>query len=382
MEQKIIIIGGGIAGLSAAQASREVDAQAKITLLCGEGRLPYYRTRICEVFSGTDPEKLTVRNEQWFIDEHIELLYGRAVAVKAEEKVVRLADGGYLDYDKLVIATGSVGNIPKAEGNNRENVLALRSLADIEKINRYPGPVVIIGDGLLGLEAAWHLSRAGRSVVIVGRSERLLSRQLDKDGSVFFLNLVENAGIRVALNGYLQAIDEDLVRLEDGRGFESAVTVFAAGIKSMVRMGAFAGAIINKGIVVNERMQSSVPGIFAAGDCAEYQGRVAGLWTLSIAQGAVAGANAAGGNRVYQPELPAYSMNAMGTKLWSYGRVDVAEGISVKDSQQGNFCKLFFEQGLLVGAELIGDNQQQLALKKAIDRQMTQAEAETIFFKN
>ncbi len=375
MEQRIIVIGGGIAGLSAAQAARDQDSQARIHLVCGEKCLPYYRTRICEVFAGTDPEKLLVRNYQWFTDEQIEVINDRVTSVNVEEKQVKFTDGSYLYYDKLIITTGAVGNLPQAEGNDRDNVMPLRFLADIERISAFLGQVVIIGDGLLGLEAAWHLSRAGRSVVIVGRGDRLLSRQLDKEGSVFFLGIVEKAGIRIALNGYLEAIDDNLVRLADGRGFAAGAVIFAAGIKSLTKIGRSAGAECNRAIVVDERMQTSAPDIFAAGDCAEYQGKVAGLWTVGMAQGAVAGANAAGGDRTYQPEQPAYMMNAMGTKVWSYGDINAKDGYAAKDSQQELFCKLFFDQGLLVGAELIGDMSQMIALKKAVDQRMDKDEA-------
>lgn len=373
--RKIVVIGGGIAGLSAAQAARETDAAASIHLICGEERLPYYRPRICEIFAGLDPAKLTVRSRQWFIDNRIEVLFGRAANINANQRQVKLADGSSLDYDALVIATGAKGNVPDARGNDAENVLPLRFLDDIERISRIQGPTVIVGDGLLGLEAAWQLSRAGREVTVIGRGDRLLSRQLDKEGSVFFLSLVERAGVRVALNGGLLAIEDGRALLADGRAFEAALVIFAAGIKSVLNLAAGPGLATGRGIVVDSAMRSSAENIFAAGDCAEFQGRVYGVWTASMAQGAVAGANAAGGGRVYQPEQPAYMMNAMGTKIWSYGNIEAEDSVSRKHIAQGAFAKFFFVGNALAGAELINANPEMIQVKKAVAEQLPREEA-------
>lgn len=374
-EQHIVIIGGGVAGLSAAQAAREQDPAASIHLCCGEGRLPYYRTRICELFSGGDVAKLTVRNEQWFAENRIDLVLVRATAIQAEQRLVKFADGSQLPYDKLVIATGAKGNLPEARGNDRDNVRALRFLSDIEHIQAIPGPAVIVGDGLLGLEAAWHLSRAGRDVTIVGRGDRLLSRQLDKEGSVFFLNVVENAGLSVALNGNLDYIDERQAVLADGRAFEAGVVIFAAGIKSVCQLGQNMGLAMGRAIIVDEHMAASLPGVYAAGDCAEFQGRTLGMWIAAMAQGSVAGANAAGGDKTYVPEQPSYLMNAMGTRIWSFGNIEAADGISRVDGAKGNFAKLFFTDDKLAGAELIGDTQPMTKLKKLVDAAAPKAEA-------
>jgi len=374
-EQNIIIIGGGIAGLSAAQAAREIDGEARIYLSCGEGRLPYYRPRICELFSGGDVTKLTVRNEQWFANNRIEALLVRATSINAEQRQVKFADGSHLHYDKLILATGAKGNLPEARGNDRDNARALRFLADIEHIQAIPGPAVIVGDGLLGLEAAWHLSREGRDVTVIGRGDRLLARQLDKEGSVFFLGLVENAGLNVALNGNLDYIDDQYAVLADGRSFEAGVVIFAAGIKSVYQLGQNMGLACGRAIIVDDHMRTSLPEVYAAGDCAEYQGRTIGLWTASMAQGAAAGANAAGGDQTYVPEQPAYLMNAMGTKIWSFGNIEAGEGASCKDHSTGRFAKFFFNGDTLAGAELIGDTQPMVKLKKMVEGGASREEA-------
>ncbi len=377
MAKKIVVIGGGIAGLSAAQAAATTDKDASVLLICGEKKLPYYRPRICEVFSGLDVEKLNVHSEQWFIDNKIELIFQMVQEIDPETKQLRFVGvEEQLTYDKLIIATGAVGNRPEAEGTATDNVLALRFLADINRVRRYPGPVVVIGGGLLGLEAAWHLSCEGRQVVIIERGERLLMRQLDEEASRFFLHIVENAGIRVALNGSLEAIRNGQVILSDSRGFPAAVTIFAAGIKPQIALAQAAGLQCNRAIVVDAMMATSADDIYACGDCAEFNGFVPGLWTVSMAQGTVAGKNAVGGEESYTPEEPPYMMNAMGTRIWSGGNITLEESVTRSFPADGKFYKLFFnDKGQLSGAILIGEIGKSIALKKAIANRMNRTEA-------
>mgnify|MGYP000104553283 CR=1 FL=1 len=380
MEKRIVVVGGGIAGLSAAQTAAASDKEAAVFLICGEKRLPYYRPRICEVFSGLDIEKLNVHNEQWFIDNRIELIYQTVQEINAQEKQLRfIGEEQSFNYDKLIIATGAVGNRPAAEGTDADNVLALRFLADIDRVRRYPGPVVVVGGGLLGLEAAWHLSCEGRQVVIIERGERLLPRQLDEEASRFFLHIVENAGIRVALNGSLEAIRNGQVILSDSRGYPAAVTIFAAGIKPQIALAQAAGLQCNRAIIVDEMMATSAADIFACGDCAEFNGSVPGLWTVSMAQGMVAGKNAVGVRESYIPEEPPYMMNAMGTSIWSGGNITLQESFTRSFPAEGKFSKLFFnDDGQLAGAILIGETGKSVTLKKAIANGMNKAEALTL----
>lgn len=377
--KKIIVIGGGIAGLSTAQAAREADGEARIHLICGEETLPYYRPRICELFGGLELEKLVVRNHQWFLDNRIEVVNGWVSAVNTAEKQVKFKDGSHLAYDVLVLATGANGNLPELKGATKENTLAIRTLKDIDHVKSIPGPIAIIGGGLLGLEAAWHLSKAGRPVSIMERGDRLLARQLDEEAGRFFLNIVENAGVRVALNGSAESFDGERLLLADGRAFEAALVSFAAGIRSIITLGQAMGLAIGRAIQVDAQMQTSLAGVYACGDCAEYEGRTAGLWTVSMAQGTIAGKNAAGEAAEYKPEAPPYTMNAMGTRIWSAG-VQTEDGLCVKNSAAGNFTKLFFDEaGILAGAILIGDIGQAVALKKALGENLTKAQAELQF---
>lgn len=376
--KKIVIAGGGIAGLSAAQGARETAPDAVIKLICAEKRYTYYRPRICEVFSGLDPDKLLVKNEQWYKENSIETIWGSVVDVDKAGKTVILDDGSKLEYDKLIIATGAVGNLPKVPGGDADNVLAMRFITDVDRVRKYPGSVAIIGGGLLGLEAAWHLSREGRAVTVVDRGGHLLSRQLDSQAAEFFRNICLKAGVQVVLNGNLSHIENGKAVLEDGTEIEAAVVLFAAGIVPSVELGQKAGVEIKRAIVVDDRMQTSEPDIYACGDCAEIDGINRGLWTVSMAQGLVAGKNAAGGEAAYKAEAPSYSMNAMGTRIWSLGDISAADGVA-ETIGDDSFKKLFFSpEGKLAGAILIGDIGKSTKLKKAIAEGIAKDEALSI----
>lgn len=375
--KKIYIIGGGGAGFSAAQAAKETDPSASVTLICGEGRLPYFRPRICEIISGLPLEELRVKPTDWYTEKGIQILFSTVRAIDPATKQLELADGSRHVYDALVLATGSNGNIPKAEGTQKAGVTVFRSLAQVEKAQEIPGPVLIIGAGLLGLEAAWHLSLAGRSVAIADHNAQLLSRQLDAEAGAFFTTLVEKAGVRPLLAASLTAIDGDSpnfqVHFQDGRVEQAALVVFAAGVQAETTLAKAAGLEVNRAIAVNAHMETNQADIYACGDCAELEGKAGGLWSVAQAQGQVAGSNAAGGNASYTPVEPAYIMNAMGTKICSSGDIRLADAQSNQVGE--NFWKLFFAAGKLAGFILIGDTSAQAQLQEALESGMPKEQA-------
>lgn len=372
---KIVIIGGGAAGLFAATQARKQDAKAEITLVCGEKILPYYRTRICEVFSGLEPKKLLVHDENWFTEQKITVINDTATKLLHSPQSVLLVGGKKIEYDRLILAIGANGNRPNVEGADQKHVLALRTLDDIAYIQTLGDPIAIVGGGLLGLEAAWHLALAKKQVTIVEFSAWLLKRQLDQEASMFFQDIVKSAGIEVILDGASEQIEKDRLILKDGRSILANTVIFAAGIVPTIDLAKEYGLTCNRAIVVNEYMETSQPGIYACGDCAELDGKTAGLWTVSMAQGIVAGQCAAGNRVAYTPQEPPYLMNAMGTKIWSGGSITSQDTYCIKDDQAKVLKKLFFAEGKLQGAILIGDVGAQTKIKKAIGEQLPKEEA-------
>jgi NAD(P)H-nitrite reductase large subunit/rubredoxin len=370
LKKKIIIIGAAGAGQAAAQSARSIDNEAEIILIAGERRMPYFRPRICEVFSGQDPEKLLVKPVKWYTENKIELIYDEVTEVNVPNKEIKLAEHPPIIYDKLIFATGADGNRPQLPGSGLSGVLPLRTLADTDYITSITGPILIVGGGLLGLEAAWHLLRSGRQVTMLEYNNRLLGRQLDEEGSAFFSAIATKAGLEIVVNAQLAEISGQspslVAKLADGRSFTAAVIIFAAGIQPRIKLAQEAGLECERGIIVDNHMLTSQSDIFAAGDCAQYEGRVVGLWSTATQQGIVAGKNAAGLTTTYVPQPLPYMMEAMGTKIWSRG--EISDQDSLTHISGGNFKKFFFQEGLLSGAILIGDLSQQTKLDKALGK--------------
>lgn len=384
MALHVVIIGGGIAGLSAAQAAREAAADAVITLVCGEQRLPYYRSWICRMIDRTEDEsRLYLRSREWFDENNISLLFARVTYIDRDDhgQRLRFSDGSQMFFDRLILATGGRSSIPAVPGIGLPHVVSLRTIADVQRIAQLPGPAVVIGDGLLGVEIAWRLSLQGREVVLIGKEKHLLPKELDREGSLFFLRSAEESGISVALDAALLRIDPDRVLLTDGRAFPAGLVVIATGMQSVCDLAGPLGLATQHGILVNDSMETSVPGIYAAGDCAEWQGCVLGNWASAMRQGTVAGANSVGGALHFQPDRSQRSLNAMSTQLWLYGSTKDpdAQGDSRWDLLGGRFAKLFWKDGRCVGAELIGMEKGRLRVKKAVEQALPQSEAENLW---
>jgi len=374
---KIVIIGGGAAGFAAAQKARKTDSTAKISLLCGEKRIPYFRPRLCELLSGLDEEKMNVKPLSWFNENNIELIFDKATKINTETKTVSLAEGKEIEYDALIIATGANGNLPAIDGNNKNGVTVFRNIAQLRDAEKIEGAALIIGGGLLGLEAAGALAAAGRKVMIADHNPQLLNRQLDSEAGEFFAEFVKKAGVEPLYNASLAEIRGESPALKavfkDGREIDCALIIFAAGIRSEFTLAKEAGLACDKAIIIDEKCHTSIPDIFACGDCAEFNGKVSGLWGASQTQGDVAGANAAGADLSYTPVAPSYIMNALGTKIISLGNIRTEQ--SASSAEGDNFIKLFFNEGKICGAIIIGDISLQGKIAAAIKNGASKEEA-------
>lgn len=376
---RIVILGGGVAGTSAAQAARETNPEAEITLVAGEERLPYYRTRLLELLSATEPPQLSLRSEAWYVDQAISLCLCPAIHIDPVLNLVQLQDGSQLCYDRLVLATGSESILPNFAGQEHTRLTTIHNWQDVLTLKQLlqqdpAADIAVLGDGPLAVETAWQLAKNGNQVCLLARGRQLLPKFLDKEGSVFFLHMAERAGLRVALKSRVQETTATQVRLHCGRAFAASLLVVAVGQLPALLLPGQLNLEQKNGILVDAHMQTSTPHIYAAGDCAEFPGQSSGRWEIAMRQGAVAGSNAAGGDAVYQPKPLAFTMQAMGVSVWSYGQQS-EDGKSMRNLGQRCFGKLFFAQQRLVGAETIGMPAATLPLSKAVDDGLQRWEA-------
>lgn len=362
---KYIIIGNGAAGMGAAEAIRARDAEGDLTIYTDENRFHYSRPRIIEYLGGgVEVSKLTIRGEDFYTKLNIKLMRDTPVeSIDPASHRLVLRGGGVDRFDRLVIASGASAFLPPVEGVGLGCVFTLRTIDDAEKILAHEagkGRVVVIGGGLLGLETAASLVKRGRKVTVVEVFDRLLPRQLDVDAAAMLQSSLEAMGMAFQLGKRTAAIREagDAVEVlfEDGSSIPSDLVVFSAGIRSNLTAARGAGIACERGILVDERLETSSPGIFAAGDVAQFRGTVYGLWLASREQGLVAGANAAGAAMTYLGSQISARLKVSGIELVSLGSIETGEAVKAFTYRdEKSFRRLFAKDDRLVGAILIGD---------------------------
>ena len=336
LTNKILIIGSSIAGLSAAEAARAKDPECEIIMLSEDSHMPYYRQRLCEVLD--DParaEKLVMHPAQWYEDKGIDLRLNRKVkSLLSKEKALMLEGGERLGYDRLILATGSASFVPPIKGADLPGVETMWTMADALRIEAQIAKArrsIVIGGGLLGLEAADVLHRRGLESFILERLPRLMMRQLDERSAELFEARVESEGTRVTTGALISEIYAGRngraagVLLEDGSRFEADLILISAGVRARTEYLAGSGIDFDRFIRVDDHMRTNVKDIFAAGDCAAMNGRWYGLWPIAALEGAVAGENAAGGDRACVMKVPPYVVKTMGTQIASAGMVEEAD---------------------------------------------------------
>lgn len=364
--KQYLIIGNGAAGTMAAEAIRQTDRDGKIVLLTKEA-LPFYsRMRLPEYVAGRIPEKdLIIKKPDWYKERAIDLRMETTVArVDFKAKQALTDTNEVFSYDRLLLAAGSASFIPPVEGRDKENVFSLRSVADAGILANLPPKlerVVVIGGGLLGLEAGAALLAQGRKVTVVEFFDRLLPRQLDVQGANLLQGLMESMGFEFRLGQVTEEITGEEavagVRLKSGELLKADVVVFAAGVRSDLALVQGSAIETDKGIVVDERMETSLSGVFAAGDVAQYDGINFCIWPEAVEQGRVAGINMAGGEADYRTIAPSNRLKVAGIAVASAGEIDADNKFLSDTSIQGDVYKKIVtnDKGGTIGCIMIGD---------------------------
>ncbi len=362
---KIIIVGNGVAGISAAEAIRNKNKEVEIVMYSDEKYYHYSRPRVIEYLSGKiNAEKIIIKNKEFYETNDIKLnLNIKVEKIDTDNKKVILSDGKEDNYDKLIIATGAGSFLPPVKGNELTGVFTLRTLNDADKIINFvkdKKSVVIIGGGLLGLESAMSLKNTVNEVFVVEFFERLLPRQLDKEAADFFQNIIEKKGLKILLNKQTSEITKENDKLKiifkDGETLYTDMVLFSAGIKSNIDIIKSTKIEFNKGIKINSNMETSVKDIYAAGDVTEFNGAIYGIWPAAKEQGIIAGLNSIGENIKYNGSVISTKLKVTGIELASIGNIDKKEDVDVYTKKGDNFFKrLFIKDKIIIGAILLGD---------------------------
>lgn len=380
-----VILGNGAAGLSAAKAIRERDKTGSVIMISNEAYPTYNRPMLTKsMVAELDAKEILVEPEAWYQENNIHLLLEKEVTgIHTDKKEITLSDGTALKYTKLIYALGSECFVPPIPGTDKPEVVAIRRMSDIEKIEAMLDRVqnvVVIGGGVLGLEAAWELKKARKQVVVLEAAPQIMGRQLDEGASQMLTDISRSNGIDIHAGVQIASIEGESsvtgVKLADGREFPAELVIVSAGVRANVGAAKNAGLDINRGIVVNADMSTSDENIFACGDCAEYEGINYAIWPQALEQGKVAGANAAGDALTYTTVSAGLSFHGMNTGLYAIGDNGknpnlIYRTVEFKDMGRKQYEKYYFLNNRLCGAILIGDTSKMAFVTEAVEQKKT-----------
>ena len=362
----VLIIGAGIAGFTAASKARRAGEELEVSLISKEPGPPYYRLSLTPFLGGLLPEaSLLLKPEGWLEEQRITLIEGEVARIDREVNHIHLTDGRELPYDRLVLANGAHAFVPPIPGATREGVVTLRTLADarqiISRVERAGARCVCIGGGLLGLEVAGGLLKRGVKVTVLEGFERLLPRQLCERAAQLLRARLEQEGLVIRTGVVVTELTGDEavagVRLEPGEEIPADLVIISTGVRPNSYLARQAELEVRHGVVVDDELRTSDPDIFAAGDVAEHDGVLYGLWSAAYAQGQVAGANAAGGEARFSAMARSTRLKVLDLDLFSIGIFEPKDASYTlyEQEQEESYLRLVLRDGQVVGANLYGD---------------------------
>ncbi|HEV7259680.1 MAG TPA: FAD-dependent oxidoreductase [Bosea sp. (in: a-proteobacteria)] len=370
MAEPLIIVGKGMAATRLVdELSQRALGRYSIAVIGAEGRLAYNRVLLSPLLAGeiAEPE-IELKPAAWWKARGVSTLYGRAVStIDCAARTVTLEDGLALPYAKLVLATGSKPLKPPFPGGDLPGVATFRDTADVRAMRSFAergARIVVIGGGLLGLEAAYGLSKAGGEVTLLHLVDRLMERQLDAEGAALLASAITARGIDVRLNsatkGFFGSDKVEGVELQDGTVIPADLVVIAIGVRPNTDLAKAAGLGVNRGIVVDDGMASDDASIFAIGECAEHRGSVYGLVEPAYEQARVLATRLAGKPAAYEGSLLATNLKVSGVGVFSAGDFEAGEAdetLVLRDRFAGIYRKFVLREGRLAGCVLVGDTQ-------------------------
>lgn len=386
---KIIIVGNGVAALSAAKEARLRNQKASIEMVTNENHMTYNRPMLIDYVSQSyDKEHFIIEDSMFYEENNIDVLYETEVQSIDKDRKVIMTDNGEMAYDKLILANGSRCFVPPITDIHSEGVYVLRNIADAEALIQNLKSVkriAIIGGGLLGLEAADIFNRMKKDVTVFEVAKRLVPQQLDEKAACHLRKIIEDSGVKVLTDvsiSHIAATDHvEGIALQNGDYYEADLVLVSAGIRSNIQL-VKDQLEVERGVIVDDHMVSSHPDIYAAGDIAQYDGKVAGLYQTAIEQGKVAGANCVGDDIVFTYTLAGAQFSNFDIEFFSTGEIngDNLASIVVDDLEHGKYSRLFFKEDTLVGGMIFGDMSKTIKIMNGIKRGALRADFTREFF--
>ncbi len=367
--ETFLVLGGGTAAVNAAKAIRERNNTANIIILSEESELPYDRPMLTKnMFGDIAHGAIASRPESWYRELNIDLrLNTKVLSMDIDKKEVSLSDGEKLSYDKCIYALGSYCFVPPIAGAELQGVIAVRTIKDVEKLKEMTPKaknVVVIGGGVLGLEAAWELRKEKLNVTVLECMPQLMKGKLDAVSAKMLTTIASKVNIEIKTDVKITKIDGsnnvEAVLLEDGTSIPADIVIISAGVRANKAIAENAGILSNRAVIVNDKMQTNNTNVFAAGDCVEFEGANMAIWPVAVEMGKIAGANAAGDSLTYYPEIQGLTMAAMNTSIYTIGDVGtdpnfVYKIMEIRDDKKLTLEKYYFKNNAMCGAILVGD---------------------------
>ncbi|MFW6550425.1 nitrite reductase small subunit NirD [Acinetobacter baumannii] len=370
---RLVLIGNGLAGMRCLEDLLDMAPDRyEVTVIGEEPWGNYNRIMLSPVLSGEKTiEDIMLHPPKWYDHKGIKFIAGdKAVKIDRPRKVVYTEKGQTVDYDRLILATGSAPFIPPVQGVDLKGVLTFRDIYDVNTMIEYCGSktnAVVIGGGLLGLEAAYGLKQRGMNVTVLHLMDRIMERQLDGRASQLLRHSIEQKGIQIITEANTEALigDENghvkQIRLKDGTVLDADLVVFAVGIRPNIALAQSAGLRCNRGVLVNDTMQTFDPSIYAVGECIEHRGQTFGLVEPLWGQAFICATHLAehGSLTFKAPTVPT-QLKVSGVDVFSAGNFepkDDYEDIILNDEKRQIYKRIIIQSDRVIGAVLFGDTE-------------------------
>lgn len=362
---RVLVVGGGIAGQAACEQLTGEDCA--VTLVCGEPHLPYDRVNLGKLLSGVEQAVtgLQLRPQTWYADHGIDVRLATWITELDPDLGVATTDRGEtIAFDRAVLCTGSTALVPPLANATATGVHVFRAPEDCERIleaARGAERAAVIGGGLLGLEAAYALAQLGVATTVVHLMDRLMERQLDAEAAALLAPAMHELGVDVLLEHRTDAIVTDgdgrvrALQFAGGAQLPCDLVVVAVGIRPQVELARRIGLEIDRGIVVDDQLCTSAPGVYAIGECAQHRGIVHGIVGPIHEQATVAARALTGADAEYGGSVPTTRLKVMGLDLVSAGDAEGEQAVATRDARSGSYRKLVLRGGRAAGAVLLGD---------------------------